>query len=98
MKIENTITTAKVGIGDPSMTVIRFGQKAPETAASSDQVKLSAQLQDIEKKLAHGEVFDARRVEEIKQAISEGRFVVNPEKVADGLLETVRDLLRSKQS
>ena len=37
-------------------------------------------------------------VEEIKQAISEGHFVVNPEKVADRLLETVRDLIQSRQT
>lgn len=33
---------------------------------------------------------------EIKQAIAEDRFKVNPEAVADRLLETVRDLIRSK--
>lgn len=34
--------------------------------------------------------------EEIKQAISENRFKVDPEAVADRLLETVRELMRSK--
>jgi c-di-GMP-binding flagellar brake protein YcgR len=34
--------------------------------------------------------------EEIKQAISENRFKVNPEAVADRLLETVRELIRSR--
>ncbi len=95
MKIENTITTSHVG--DSAASVAKFGPKTADPTATSDQVQLSTQLQDIEKKLAHGEVFDAKRVEEIKQAISEGRFVVNPEKVAEGLLETIRDLLRSKQ-
>ena len=95
MKIENTITTAHAG--DAADSVAKFSPKTADPTLNSDQVQLSTQLQNIEKKLAHGEVFDAKRVEEIKQAISEGRFVVNPEKVADGLLETVRDLLRSKQ-
>ncbi len=36
------------------------------------------------------------RLEEIKKAISENRFKVNPEAVADRLLETVRELIRSK--
>ena len=94
MKIENTITTSHVG--DLAASVAKFGPKTADPT-TSDQVQLSTQLQDIEKKLAHGEVFDAKRVEEIKQAISEGRFVVNPVKVADGLLETIRDLLRTKQ-
>jgi c-di-GMP-binding flagellar brake protein YcgR len=34
--------------------------------------------------------------EEIKQAINENRFKVDPEAVADRLLETVRELIRSK--
>ena len=95
MKIENTITTAHPG--DAAASVAKFSPKIADSTLNSDQVQLSTQLQNIEKKLAQGEVFDAKRVEEIKQAISEGRFVVNPEKVAEGLLETVRDLLRSKQ-
>ncbi len=35
---------------------------------------------------------------EIKQAIAENRFKVNPEAVADRLLETVRELIRSKNN
>jgi negative regulator of flagellin synthesis FlgM len=36
---------------------------------------------------------DAQRVAEIKQAISEGRFQINPERIADGLLTSVREML-----
>ena len=35
--------------------------------------------------------------EEIKQAISEGSFQINPEVVADRLLETVKELIHSKK-
>lgn len=42
--------------------------------------------------------FDAARVAEIRQAISDGRYQVNPEKIADGLLDTVRDLLGKRSS
>ena len=35
---------------------------------------------------------------EIKQAIAENRFKVNPEAVADRLLETVREMIRSKNN
>ena len=37
------------------------------------------------------------RIQEIKQAISEGRFKINPEAIADRLLESARDLV-SKSS
>jgi len=36
------------------------------------------------------------RIQEIKQAISEGRFKINPEAIADRLIESARDLVNSK--
>jgi len=36
---------------------------------------------------------DSQKVAEIKQAISEGRFQVNAEVVADRLIDTVQDLI-----
>ena len=38
-----------------------------------------------------------RTVEEIKQAISDGRFKVNPDVIADKLLETVRELIQAQK-
>lgn len=98
MKIENSIKAAPPILGEISSA--KPGPKV-EIAAQNlsgvprDSVQLSTQLQNIEKNLSNGEVFDVARVEEIKQAISEGRFRVNTEKVADRLLQSVRDLLRT---
>jgi negative regulator of flagellin synthesis FlgM len=100
VKIENSIKANAPVSSD--MTSAKSSQKA-EIAGQSmasglrDSIQLSSRFQDIEKNLSNSEVFDSARVEEIKQAISEGRFAVNPEKVADHLLENVRDLLRSRQ-
>ena len=40
--------------------------------------------------------FDARRVEQIKAAISSGQFKVNPEAIANKVLDSASDLLVGK--
>lgn len=47
---------------------------------------------------ANSRVGDNAKVAEIKQAIIEGRFKVNPEVVADRLLETVKELIQAKKN
>ena len=103
MKIENSVkTTPGAPISKELLPPSRSGQRAGDIAGPNDpngpadNVQLSVQLQSIEKNLANSEVFDAARVAEIKQAISEGRFVVNPDKVADRLVETVRELIQAR--
>jgi negative regulator of flagellin synthesis FlgM len=54
---------------------------------------LSSQLHALEDQLSSNNIFNANKVEEIKLAIANGNFKINSDKVADGLLDTVRDLL-----
>lgn len=57
---------------------------------------LSARLQEI----SGGDtasVVDTARVAEIRQAIAEGHFKVNPERIADGLLDSVRQMLTASR-
>lgn len=65
------------------------GRTAEQVAISP----LSAKLQEVEASLGSEPVVNAQRVSEIKQAIAEGRFKINPEKIADGLLSSVRQML-----
>lgn len=37
--------------------------------------------------------FNSQKVAEIRQAISEGRFQISPERIADGLISSVREML-----
>jgi len=79
----------------------KTGATTPQAGASSGpRVQLSplgSQLAGIEASLANVPVVDSQRVDEIKQAISDGRFKVNPDVIADKLLETVRELIQSQR-
>lgn len=64
-----------------------------------DNVTLSSmaqQLKDIETSISTGGVFDASKVSEIKDAISKGEFKVDTGKVADGLIQSVKEMLSNK--
>jgi negative regulator of flagellin synthesis FlgM len=97
----------KINTSIPSVTTTDVaGRTKPaaagsrKAAAASDQVELSsmsARLQDASAATADVPVVDSARVAEIKQAISEGRFQINPERIADGLIESVREMLSRQQ-
>ena len=86
----------------PSTTNTRGADKAatsaPTTQVATDSVRLSSQGQAMANAVGgNNQVFDTKKVERIKMAIADGQFQVNSEKVADGLLDTVRDLLHSRK-
>lgn len=69
----------------------------PEAAIPKDASTVSPQLQQVQNVLANTPAVNTDRVREIKQAIAEGRFTINPEKIADGLIENVREQLRDNR-
>lgn len=69
----------------------------PSTVAT-DNVSISPQLKTLSSTLAAQGAFDAGKVEEIKSAIAEGRFQVNAEKIADGLIDSVKEMIHSRKS
>ena len=98
MKINNITTTGANPVTKRSQSPAKATQ-AP-SISSGEQValsSLSARLQEAGAAMADVPVVDAARVAEIKGAISEGRFQVNPERIAAGLLENVRQMLAKQR-
>jgi negative regulator of flagellin synthesis FlgM len=95
LKINPTRPGAVSGVQDAQSG--RAAQKPAAGGASTtdkvDITSLSTQLHALESSLADVGVVDAARVDAIKQAISEGRFKIDSDVVADKLLTSVKELL-----
>lgn len=97
VKIDSSITasgaagTTASGVGESrsrNVTSLAQGGSATEVHFS----ELATQLQTPTDATA----FDEARVNEIKQAITEGRFKINPEAIADRLLASASELVAAQ--
>lgn len=69
----------------------------PATSGAGESVRLSALAGAIQTN--HPPAPNTARIQEIKEAIAEGRFRIDPEAIADSLLESARDLVsRQRQA
>ncbi len=71
--------------------------KSNTASGQSEVVTISSaanQIKSLEALIAADEPFDADKVSAIKTAIANGEFKVDAEKVASGLISTVKDLLK----
>jgi negative regulator of flagellin synthesis FlgM len=85
-----TTGTAQAGAGK---SADKAGPVQSDSAPAVN-VHLSAQAQALASQVASSSVFDANKVEEIKAAIASGSFQVD----AEGLMDTVRDLIQSRKA
>ena len=100
MKIDNSSRTA--ALTGNTAPAARGAKAASNTTGNQaqDNVTLSAtstQIQALEAGIGEASGFDAAKVEAIKQAISEGRFTINPEAIADKLIASTRELLAQQK-
>ena len=73
------------------------GPAAPAGPPTQATATTLSGAQTVDSILANTPVVDVDRVAEIKRAIAEGRFQVNPERIADGLLQSVREMLANER-
>lgn len=72
----------------------------PKTAAESASTAAEAvSLSTLAGTLQSNEKppINTARIQEIKDAIAQGRFKINPEAIADRLLDTARDLVNAQR-
>ncbi|WP_374341513.1 flagellar biosynthesis anti-sigma factor FlgM [Methyloversatilis sp.] len=84
-------TRTSSGNGSTSST-----SSATAPGAQVDISGMSSRLRELESTIANVPVVDSARVDEIKQAIADGRFKVNADRVADSLIESVRQMLNTR--
>ncbi len=100
MNISDAIKKLGVGVDKPVLDKPSSGKTAPtgadkeSTTVATDNVTLSATGVALQADIRNSEVFDAKKVDAIKSAIARGEFNVDSSKVADGLMQTVQDLLK----
>lgn len=75
---------------NPSTNVASGGEKVQLSS-------LSSSLQKAETAIAQAPVVNKQRVEEIKQAIAKGEFKIDAGRIADGLIDSVREMLASQR-
>jgi len=99
MKIDQlvaNIPSAKVGSGTAKSA--KAVDSTSDVTSTSDDVQISDEAKSIASSSSSSAVFDAKKVADIKAAIASGKFQVNSEMVADGLIASVKDLIQSRQN
>lgn len=97
----STGATNGAGSADTAGAAAGAGRTAAATTPTSSTVTsistISTQLQAAQATTSSDAVFSTSKVNEIKQAIAEGRFEVNAENVAKGLLDGLSGLFGARQ-
>jgi negative regulator of flagellin synthesis FlgM len=96
MKIDSSVKTGSSAVTNGTSRQKTDASPAPSAGAesASAQVQISSLSSlGVDGVIANAPVTNTERISEIKQAIADGRFTINPEKIASGLMDSVRQLL-----
>lgn len=88
MKIESSFK--------PTTAPITARSSPPQTASVSTQEAVSLSPLAASIQSSERPPVNTARIQEIKDAISQGRFKINPEAIADRLIDTARELVSSR--
>ncbi|WP_244814894.1 flagellar biosynthesis anti-sigma factor FlgM [Caballeronia sp. Lep1P3] len=102
VKIESKSNTAVTGLTDGSQRASQSDAKAAAATAqpggaktdATSTVSLSTLSSDL--RASNGSDIDTAKVESIKAAIRDGSLKMDTSKIADGILNTARDLLQTR--
>lgn len=93
MQINDAVTVNKPAAANVAATpagAAKAAEQAAVTTAGTENVRLSSQGKALAS-VGTNSVFDAKKVEQIKAAIASGAFKVDAGKIADGLIDSVRE-------
>jgi negative regulator of flagellin synthesis FlgM len=90
MKIDNSYKTAP-----PIVPARPQAKPAADTTATAEAVSFSSLASAFQ--AGDRAPINSSRIQEIKEAIAQGRFKIDPEAVAGRLLDTARDLVNSQR-
>lgn len=97
MKIDNSLKPVTAGTSAGKAAAPKTGTDTKTPTESVQISALSNQLKAMESSMTNTPVVNLDRVNQIKQAISEGRFKINPEAISNKLISSVKDLIQSQQ-
>ena len=96
MKVDSSVktsgSTVASGPGRQKTDASPPPSAGAESASTQVQISSLSSL-GVDGVIANAPVTNTQRISEIKQAIADGRFTINPEKIASGLMDSVRQLL-----
>ena len=98
MKIEPSVKSVGTSRGDAANRTSKAdtSKAGPAPVTQVDVSPAATQLQQLAGASGNSPTFDVQKVAEIRQAIAEGRFQINAERIADGLISSVREMLANQ--
>jgi negative regulator of flagellin synthesis FlgM len=94
---DNKPAVAPLGTDRKASGTERNGSSAAQAVGGSAQVEISAAASELRSSSTDAS-FDTEKVARIAQAIRDGQFTVNAEKIADKLISNAQELLGRKSS